>query len=114
MLYWLAEWLGFPGALNLIRYLSFRSGAAVATAMILGLWIGPRFILMLRMRQGQGQPIRDDGPQSHLAKQGTPTMGGLMILISLLIAALLGMDLSNRVVWACLFVPAGFAVVAFP
>ncbi|MBJ7501694.1 MAG: phospho-N-acetylmuramoyl-pentapeptide-transferase, partial [Sphingopyxis sp.] len=52
MLYWLAEWLGFPGALNLIRYLSFRSGAAVATALIIGLWIGPRFILMLRMRQG--------------------------------------------------------------
>jgi phospho-N-acetylmuramoyl-pentapeptide-transferase len=72
--------VGFPGALNLIRYLSFRSGAAVATALIIGLWIGPRFILMLRMRQGKGQPIRDDGPQSHLAKRGTPTMGGLMIL----------------------------------
>ena len=113
MLYWLAEWLGFPGALNLIRYLSFRSGAAVATAMILGLWIGPRFILMLRMRQGTGQPIRDDGPQSHLAKKGTPTMGGLMILISLMISALLWMDLSNRFVWACLFVTAGFAVVGF-
>src|SRR3546814_20966516 len=95
MLYWLAEWLGFPGALNLIRYLSFRSGAAVATALIIGLWIGPRFILMLRMRQGKGQPIRDDGPQSHLAKKGTPTMGGLMILIALMISALLWMDLSN-------------------
>ena len=52
MLYWLAEWLGFPGVLNLIRYLSFRSGAAVAPALLIGLWIGPRFILMLRMRQG--------------------------------------------------------------
>src|SRR3546814_13802533 len=72
MLYWLAEWLGFPGALNLIRYLSFRSGAAVATALILGLWIGPRFILMLRPRQGKGQPIRDDGPQRPPAKKGTP------------------------------------------
>ena len=113
MLYWLAEWLGFPGALNLIRYLSFRSGAAVATAMILGLWIGPRFILMLRMRQGKGQPIRDDGPQSHLAKKGTPTMGGLMILISLMISALLWMDLSNRFVWACIFVTGGFAAVGF-
>src|SRR3546814_1924229 len=102
MLYWLAEWLGFPGALNVIRYLSFRSGAAVATALIIGLWIGPRFILMLRMRQGKGQPIRDDGPQSHLAKKGTPTMGGLMILIALMISALLWMDLSNRFVWACL------------
>jgi len=113
MLYWLAEWLGFPGVLNLIRYLSFRSGAAVATALIIGLWIGPRFILMLRMRQGKGQPIRDDGPQTHLAKKGTPTMGGLMILISLMISALLWMDLSNRFVWACLFVTGGFAVVGF-
>jgi phospho-N-acetylmuramoyl-pentapeptide-transferase len=113
MLYWLAEWLGFPGALNLIRYLSFRSGAAVATALIIGLWIGPRFILMLRMRQGKGQPIREDGPQSHLAKRGTPTMGGLMILISLMISALLWMDLSNRFVWACIFVTGGFAVVGF-
>ncbi|ALJ13967.1 phospho-N-acetylmuramoyl-pentapeptide-transferase [Sphingopyxis macrogoltabida] len=113
MLYWLAEWLGFPGVLNLIRYLSFRSGAAVATALIIGLWIGPRFIMMLRMRQGKGQPIRDDGPQSHLAKKGTPTMGGLMILISLMISALLWMDLSNRFVWACLFVTGGFAIVGF-
>ncbi len=113
MLYWLAEWLGFPGALNLIRYLSFRSGAAVATALIIGLWIGPRFILMLRSRQGKGQPIREDGPQSHFAKKGTPTMGGLMILISLMVSALLWMDLSNRFVWACLFVTAGFAVVGF-
>lgn len=113
MLYWLAEWLGFPGALNLIRYLSFRSGAAVATALIIGLWIGPRFILMLRSRQGKGQPIRDDGPQSHFAKKGTPTMGGLMILIALMVSALLWMDLSNRFVWACLFVTAGFAVVGF-
>jgi phospho-N-acetylmuramoyl-pentapeptide-transferase len=113
MLYWLAEWLGFPGVLNLIRYLSFRSGAAVATALIIGLWIGPRFILMLRMRQGKGQPIREDGPQSHFAKKGTPTMGGLMILISLMISALLWMDLSNRFVWACLFVTGGFAVVGF-
>ena len=113
MLFWLAEYLGFPGVLNLVRYLSFRSGAAVATALFIGLVIGPRFIAMLRVRQGKGQPIRDDGPQSHLAKRGTPTMGGLMILISLLISALLWMDLSNRFVWACLFVTAGFAVVGF-
>jgi phospho-N-acetylmuramoyl-pentapeptide-transferase len=113
MLFWLAEYLGFPGALNLIRYLSFRSGAAVATALFIGMIIGPRFIAMLRVRQGKGQPIREDGPQSHLAKRGTPTMGGLMILISLMISALLWMDLSNRFVWACLFVTAGFAVVGF-
>lgn len=113
MLYWLAEYLGFPGALNLVRYLSFRSGAAVATALFIGLIIGPRFIAMLRVRQGKGQPIREDGPQSHLSKRGTPTMGGLMILISLMTSALLWMDLSNRFVWACLFVTAGFAIVGF-
>ena len=113
MLFWLAEYLGFPGVLNLIRYLSFRSGAAVATAMIIGMVIGPRFIAMLRVRQGKGQPIREDGPQSHFSKRGTPTMGGLMILISLMISALLWMDLSNRFVWACLFVTGGFAIVGF-
>ncbi|NJS15550.1 MAG: phospho-N-acetylmuramoyl-pentapeptide-transferase [Sphingopyxis sp.] len=113
MLFWLAEYLGFPGVLNLVRYLSFRSGAAVATAMIIGMVIGPRFIAMLRVRQGKGQPIREDGPQSHLSKRGTPTMGGLMILISLMISALLWMDLSNRFVWACLFVTGGFAIVGF-
>lgn len=113
MLYWLAEYLGFPGVLNLIRYLSFRSGAAVATAMIIGMVIGPRFINMLRVRQGKGQPIREDGPASHFAKRGTPTMGGLMILISLMASALLWMDLSNRFVWACLFVTGGFAIVGF-
>lgn len=113
MLYVLAEYLGFPGALNLIRYLSFRSGAAIATALVIGLLIGPRFISMLRVRQGKGQPIRSDGPQSHLAKVGTPTMGGLMILVSIGISMLLWMDLANVYVWACLLVTAGFGTVGF-
>ncbi|OYY69077.1 MAG: phospho-N-acetylmuramoyl-pentapeptide-transferase [Sphingomonadales bacterium 17-56-6] len=113
MLYILAEYLGFPGILNLIRYLSFRSGAAVATALVIGLLIGPRFISMLRVRQGKGQPIRSDGPQSHLAKVGTPTMGGLMILVSVGISMLLWMDLNNVYVWACLLVTAGFGTVGF-
>lgn len=89
MLYWIAEHLGFPGLLNLIRYLSFRSGAAIATALLIGLIIGPRFIGWLRVRQGKGQPIRADGPQTHLAKRGTPTMGGLMILTSMALSILL-------------------------
>lgn len=113
MLYLLADWLGFPGPLNLFRYLSFRSGAAIATALFIGLIIGPRFILMLRVRQGKGQPIREDGPQTHLAKRGTPTMGGLMILVSLVCSSLLWMDLSNSFVWACLFVTLGFAAIGF-
>jgi phospho-N-acetylmuramoyl-pentapeptide-transferase len=113
MLYFIASYLGFPGGLNLIRYLSFRTGGAVATALIIGLLIGPKFIGWLRIRQGKGQPIRDDGPQTHLAKVGTPTMGGLMILTSISIAMLLWMDLTNDYVWACLFVMGGFGIVGF-
>ncbi|MFD1036384.1 phospho-N-acetylmuramoyl-pentapeptide-transferase [Sphingomonas hankookensis] len=113
MLYELAEYLGFPGVLNLFRYLSFRTGAATATALFLGLIIGPRFIGWLRVRQGKGQPIRLDGPQTHLAKRGTPTMGGLMILTSLATSVLLWMDLANPFVWACLFVTLGFAAIGF-
>src|SRR3546814_19908051 len=85
MLYLLAKALEFEGVFNLVRYLSFRTGAAVATALFLGLLIGPKFIGWLRVRQGKGQPIREDGPQSHFVKRGTPTMGGLMILTSIAI-----------------------------
>ena len=92
MLYVIAEQLGFPGILNLIRYISFRAGAASATALIIGLMLGPWFISWLRATQGKGQPIRADGPQSHLAKRGTPTMGGLLILISVSISVLLCND----------------------
>ena len=113
MLYVIAEQLGFPGLLNLIRYISFRAGGAVATALFIGLLIGPKFIGWLRVRQGKGQPIRDDGPQSHLKKVGTPTMGGLMILTSVTIAMLLWMDLSNRFTWACLMVTLGFGAIGF-
>jgi phospho-N-acetylmuramoyl-pentapeptide-transferase len=113
MLYWIADLLGFPGVFNLFRYLSFRTGGAVATALLLGLVIGPRFIGWLRVRQGKGQPIRDDGPQSHLAKRGTPTMGGLMILTSLMLSLLLWMDLRNPYVWACMFVTFGFGMIGF-
>ncbi|GAA0727289.1 phospho-N-acetylmuramoyl-pentapeptide-transferase [Sphingomonas japonica] len=113
MLYLIAEYLGFPGILNLVRYLSFRTGGAVATALVVGWIIGPKFIGWLRVRQGKGQPIRADGPQSHLAKRGTPTMGGLMILTSLGLSVLLWMDLSNPFVWACLFVTLGFGSIGF-
>ena len=113
MLYVLAEQLGFPGLLNLIRYITFRAGGATATALLIGLLIGPKFIGWLRVRQGKGQPIRDDGPQSHLAKRGTPTMGGLLILTALIISLLLWMDLTNRFTWACLFVTTGFGLIGF-
>ena len=113
MFLWIAEQLGFPGVLNLFRYITFRAGAATFTALFIGLIIGPRFIGWLRVRQGRGQPIRDDGPQSHLAKRGTPTMGGLMILTSLTVAMLLWMDFGNRYLWACMLITVGFGVIGF-
>ena len=113
MLYLIAEQLGFPGIFNLIRYISFRAGAASATALVIGLLLGPWFISWLRAKQGKGQPIRSDGPQSHLAKRGTPTMGGLLILISVSISVLLWMDFTNQYVWACLLVTAGFGLIGW-
>jgi phospho-N-acetylmuramoyl-pentapeptide-transferase len=113
MLYVIAEQLGFPGVLNLIRYISFRAGAASATALLIGLLLGPWFISWLRATQGKGQPIRTDGPQSHLAKRGTPTMGGLLILISAIVSVLLWMELSNPYVWDCLLVTAGFGLIGW-
>jgi phospho-N-acetylmuramoyl-pentapeptide-transferase len=113
MFYLLAQWLEFEGIFNVFRYLSFRSGAAISTSLFIGLLIGPKFINMLRMRQGKGQPIREDGPITHLKKAGTPTMGGLMILISVVTSLLLWMDLSNMFVWACIFVTLGFGAIGF-
>ncbi len=113
MLYLLAEWLDFAGLFNLIRYQTFRAGATLLTALFIGLVIGPKFINMLRVRQGKGQPIREDGPQTHQAKVGTPTMGGLMILTSLVIAMLIWMNPATPLVWACLAVTVGFGIIGF-
>jgi phospho-N-acetylmuramoyl-pentapeptide-transferase len=113
MLYLIADQLGFPGILNLIRYLSFRAGAASATALLIGLVLGPWLISFLRMRQGKGQPIRIDGPQTHFAKRGTPTMGGLLILVAVTVSVLLWMDVRSVYVWAALIVTAGFGLIGF-
>ncbi|NVD45890.1 phospho-N-acetylmuramoyl-pentapeptide-transferase [Qipengyuania atrilutea] len=113
MLYFIAEWMEFEGVFNLVRYQTARAGATLLTALIIGLFIGPRFISMLRIRQGKGQPIREDGPQTHLSKRGTPTMGGLMILVSLVLGLLIWMDLRNPFVWACLAVTVGFGIIGF-
>ena len=113
MIHWIFEQLGFPGVFNVFRYITFRAGAATATALLIGLIIGPKFIGWLRVRQGKGQPIREDGPQSHLAKRGTPTMGGLMILTALTVSMLLWMDFTNRYMWACLFITVGFGLIGF-
>jgi phospho-N-acetylmuramoyl-pentapeptide-transferase len=113
MLLWIAEQLGYPSFLNLFRYITFRAGGATATALFLGLLIGPKFIGWLRIRQGKGQPIRADGPQTHLSKRGTPTMGGLMILTSITVSMLLWMDFSNTYLWACLFITVAFGLIGF-
>jgi len=99
---------------NLFRYLTFRTGAAVITALLISFIVGPSLIRWLRSKQGRGQPIREDGPAGHIvAKQGTPTMGGFLILLALSVSTLLWADLSNRYVWAVLLVTGGFGLIGF-
>ena len=99
---------------NLIRYTTFRAGAACMTALFVALVLGPTVIRFLRARQGGGQPIREDGPQSHLlTKKGTPTMGGVLILLALCISTLLWADMRNGYVWAVLLVTLGFGALGF-
>jgi phospho-N-acetylmuramoyl-pentapeptide-transferase len=99
---------------NLLRYLTFRSGAACITALVLSLLLGPGLIRLLKSVQRQGQPIRPDGPESHLlTKKGTPTMGGVLILSTLAVATLLWADLRNQYVWAVLLVTLGFGAIGF-
>ncbi len=99
---------------NLFRYLTFRSGGAVLTALIISFLIGPPMIRWLRTRQKKGQPIRDDGPETHLlTKVGTPTMGGLMMLLSVSVSTILWADLTNAYVWIVLFVTLGYGLIGF-
>ncbi|HWB50288.1 MAG TPA: phospho-N-acetylmuramoyl-pentapeptide-transferase [Stellaceae bacterium] len=101
-------------ALNLFRYITFRSGGAVVTALLISFISGPSVIAWLKSKQGEGQPIRDDGPQSHLIrKKGTPTMGGFLILLALTISTLLWADLTNPYVWIALLVTVGFGLIGF-
>ena len=103
----------FP-AFNVFRYLTFRTGGAVMTALIISFVIGPWLIRVLHLRQKGGQPIRLDGPESHLlTKQGTPTMGGLMILIALVVSTVLWADISNGYVWVALGVTVSYGVIGF-
>ncbi|MEW5422784.1 phospho-N-acetylmuramoyl-pentapeptide-transferase [Amorphus sp. 3PC139-8] len=114
MLYLLGDLAGQVSFLNVFRYITFRTGGALLTALFLVFLFGPRIIASLRLRQGKGQPIRADGPASHLmTKKGTPTMGGLMILFGLLAATLLWADLSNPYVWIVLFVTLSFGLIGF-
>ncbi len=99
-------------ALNLFRYITFRTGGAVITALLISFLFGPPLIRWLKSRQRYGQPIRDDGPEDHLLrKQGTPTMGGVLIIIALVLSTLLWADLTNRYVWALILVTIGFGAI---
>ncbi len=113
MFYWLADLSDGGGILNLFRYITFRAGAAFFTALVFGFIFGRPLINMLRRKQGKGQPIRDDGPQSHFAKAGTPTMGGLLILSALTFSTLLWARLDNPYVWIVVFVTLAFGLIGF-
>jgi phospho-N-acetylmuramoyl-pentapeptide-transferase len=113
MLYWLTEFSDGGDFFNLFRYITFRAGAAFATALIFGFIFGRPLIDMLRRKQGKGQPIRDDGPQTHFAKAGTPTMGGLLILSALLVSTLTWARLDNPYVWIVLLVTFAFGLIGF-
>ena len=113
MLSLLADYSAQFNFLNVFRYLTFRTGGATATAMFFVFFFGPRIIAALRIKQGKGQPIRSDGPQSHLAKKGTPTMGGLMILSGVVVSTLLWANPSNPYVWVVLSVTLGFGLIGF-
>ena len=98
---------------NLFRYITFRTGCAFLTSLTLCFVFGPSIIRWLRAKQGDGQPIRNDGPETHFKKKGTPTMGGLMILIAAIASTLLWADMANTYTWIVLFVTAGFGLVGF-
>ena len=114
MLYWLSAFSDVVGPLNVLRYITFRTGGAMITALVFVFLFGPTIIDHLRLRQGKGQPIRIDGPQSHLiTKKGTPTMGGFMMLFGIVVSTLLWANPANRYVWIVLGVTVSFAAIGF-
>ncbi len=113
MLYWLTELSDGGGVFNLFRYITFRAGGAFLTALLFGFLFGPPLINVLRRKQGKGQPIRSDGPESHFVKAGTPTMGGLLIIGAVITSTLLWARLDNPFVWLVLFVTLSYAAIGF-
>lgn len=113
MLFWLTEFSDQIQFLNVFRYITFRTGAALITSAFIVFLFGPRIINALKVRQGKGQPIRADGPQTHFKKAGTPTMGGLMILCGILGSILLWGNLGNPYVWVVIMVTLGFGIIGF-
>jgi phospho-N-acetylmuramoyl-pentapeptide-transferase len=113
MLLWLTEWLAqVHTGFNVFQYLTLRAILGVLTALVISLVVGPRMIQRLTLYQ-VGQVVRNDGPQSHLSKAGTPTMGGALILVAIGVATLLWSDLSNRFVWVVLLVTLLFGVIGW-
>ncbi|AEE21805.1 phospho-N-acetylmuramoyl-pentapeptide-transferase [Paraglaciecola chathamensis] len=113
MLMLLADWLQqFEPSFRVFSYLTLRAILSTLTALLIAVLIGPRMIRWLQTMQ-IGQTVRDDGPQSHLAKSGTPTMGGLLILAAIVISVLLWADLTNRYVWVTLSVVVGYGIIGF-
>ena len=99
---------------NVVRYLSFRMGGAILTALLISFILGPSLIKWMKVKQGKGQPIREDGPKTHIVeKAGTPTMGGLLILLSLVVSTLLWARLDNMYVWIVLGVTISFGLLGF-
>ena len=113
MFYWLTAFSDGGDVFNLFRYQTVRAGGAFLTALIFGFVFGRPLIDFLRRKQKKGQPIRDDGPQSHFAKAGTPTMGGLLILSALMVSTLLWARLDNPYVWIVLLVTLAFGLIGF-
>ncbi len=113
MLYELVNFSDQIGVLNVFKYITFRTGGAIFTALLFVMLFGPGIIDLLRVKQGKGQPIRDDGPKTHLAKVGTPTMGGLMILAGVTVATLLWANLANPYIWIVLGVTLGYGAIGF-
>ena len=113
MLYWLTDFSDQIQLFNLFRYLTFRTGGALITSAFIVFLFGPRVISALRLRQGKGQPIRADGPQTHFKKAGTPTMGGLMIVCGIIGSTLVWGNLTSVYVWVVLMVMIGFGMIGF-
>ncbi|MVO15749.1 phospho-N-acetylmuramoyl-pentapeptide-transferase [Parasedimentitalea huanghaiensis] len=113
MLYWLTGLSDGGDFFNLFRYITFRAGGAFLTALVFGFVFGKPLINVLRKKQGKGQPIRDDGPEGHFVKAGTPTMGGLLIVGALLTSTLIWARWDNPFVWLVLFVTLSFGLIGF-
>ena len=114
MLFYLTEYLAqFESGFNVFSYLTMRAILGALTALVLSFIIGPKMISRLSMNQASGQPVRADGPDTHLLKVGTPTMGGALILTAIVVSTVLWADLANHYIWVVLFVTLAFGVIGY-